>query len=117
MARPNATETAPYYFRYIDLVTDSDVVGTLENQLDSMHSFLRSIDEDKSLHSYAPDKWTLRQLLNHVNDCERVFLYRALWFARGFPEPLPGFDQDVAVAGGGANNVSWSDLVEEFRSV
>lgn len=117
MTRPNATETAPYYFRYIDLVAESDVVGALEKQLDQTYSFLKSIDEEKSLHSYAPEKWTLRQLLNHVNDTERVFLYRALWFARGFPEPLPGFDQDVGVAGGEANNVSWNDLVEEFRNV
>ncbi|HSE30421.1 MAG TPA: DinB family protein [Pyrinomonadaceae bacterium] len=117
MTRPNATETAPYYFRYIDLVPDGDVVGALEQQLDKTYSFLQSIDEEKSLHSYAQGKWTLRQLLNHVNDTERVFLYRALWFARGFPEPLPSFDQDVGVAGGEANNVSWTDLVEEFRNV
>ena len=78
---------------------------------------MKSIDEEKSLYSYAPGKWTLRQLLNHVNDGERVFLYRALWFARGFPEALPSFDQDVGVAGAEANNVLWSDLVEEFRNV
>jgi hypothetical protein len=117
MTRPAATEAAPVYFRYIDLVADGDVVGTLEKQLSETHSFLKSISEEKSLHSYAPGKWTLRQLLNHVNDGERVFLYRALWFARRFPEPLPSFDQDVGVAGSDANNVSWADLVEEFRNI
>ena len=117
MTRPNAAEAAPYYFRYIDLVSDDDVVAALEEQLSETYSFLKSIDEEKSLHSYAPGKWTLRQLLNHVNDAERIFVYRALWFARGFPEALPGFDQDVGVAGGEANNVSWHDLVEEFRNV
>jgi hypothetical protein len=117
MTRPSATETAPDYYRYIDLVPDEDVVNALEKQLSKTHALLQSITEEKSLHSYAPGKWTLRQLLNHVNDGERVFLYRALWFARGFPEPLPGFDQDVGVAGSEANNVSWADLVEEFRNI
>ena len=117
MTRPSATEAAPDYFRYIDLVPDGDVVNALEEQFSETYSFLKTISEEKSLHSYAPGKWTIRQILNHVNDGERIFLYRALWFARGFPEPLPGFDQDVGVAGGGANNVSWSALVEEFRNV
>lgn len=117
MARPTATETAPVYYRYIDLIPDEDVVAAMEKQLDELYPLLRTISEEKSLHSYAPGKWTIRQLLNHVNDGERVFLYRALWFARKFPEPLPGFDQDVGVAGGDANNVSWSNLVEEFRNI
>jgi len=117
MGRPTATETAPVYYRYIDLVPDEDVVTALENQLSEMYSFLKPISEDKSLHSYAPGKWTIRQVLNHVNDGERVFLYRALWFARRFPDPLPSFDQDVGVAGGDANSVSWSNLVEEFRTI
>jgi len=117
MTRPTATETASYYYRYIDLVPDGDVVTALENQLTEIYPFLNSISEDKSLHSYAPGKWTIRQVLNHVNDGERVFLYRALWFARRFPEPLPSFDQDVGVAGGEANTVSWRNLVEEFRDI
>ena len=117
MARPTATETAPVYYRYIDLVPDEDVVAALENQLTEIYSFLNSISEDKSLDSYAPDKWTIRQVVNHVNDGERVFLYRALWFARRFPDPLPSFDQDIGVAGADANNVAWKDLVEEFRDI
>lgn len=117
MTRPAATETAPHYFRYIDLVPDGDVIATLEKQLTETGSFLSSISEAQSTHRYAPDKWTIRQVLNHVNDTERVFLYRALWFARGFPEPLPGFDQDIGVAGGEANSVSWAHHVDEFRSI
>lgn len=117
MTRPAATETATYYFRYIDLVPEGDIVPILEKQLAETGSFLSDISEEQSMRSYAPDKWTIRQLLNHVSDTERVFLYRALWFARGFPEPLPGFDQDIGVAGGEANNVSWADHVEEFRAV
>lgn len=117
MTRPATTETAPYYFRYIDLVPDGDVVATLAKQLEETGSFLSDISEEQSMNSYAPDKWTIRQVLNHVSDTERVFLYRALWFARGFPESLPGFDQDIGVAGGEANNVSWANHLEEFRAV
>lgn len=117
MTRPSPDEAAVYYSNYIDLVTGEDVVKTLEEQLNEFGSFLSTISEDQSLKNYAPGKWTLRELLNHVNDGERVFLYRALWFARGFPDPLPSFDQDVSVAGGGANDVSWADHLEEFRNI
>ena len=117
MTRPATAETAPYYFRYIDLVPDGDIVETLAKQLPDTNSFLSTISEEQSLHRYAPDKWTVRDVLNHVNDGERVFLYRALWFARGFPGELPSMDQEVGVAGAEANNVSWADLTEEFRHV
>lgn len=117
MTRPAATETAPYYFRYIDLVPEGDIVPLLERQLAETGTFLSDISEEQSMHSYAPGKWTIRQLLNHVSDTERVFVYRALWFARGFPDPLPGFDQDIGVAGGEPNNVTWANHVEEFRAV
>jgi hypothetical protein len=117
MTRPGTAETAPYYFRYIDLVPDGDILETLGKQLTETNSFLSSISEEQSLHRYAPDKWTVRQVLNHVNDTERVFLYRALWFARGFPSELPGMDQDVGVSGAEANSVTWANLTEEFRNV
>jgi hypothetical protein len=64
-----------------------------------------------------PDKWSIRQVLNHVTDTERAFAFRALWFARGFATPLPGYDQNIAAAGAGADGVSWSAHVEEFRRV
>jgi len=117
MTRPATTETASYYFRYIDLVPDGDILEILAKQLTETNSFLSRISEDQSLHRYAPDKWTIRQVLNHIIDTERVFLYRALWFARGFAESLPSMDQDVGVAGADANSVNWANLVEEFRHV
>lgn len=117
MTRPEPNEAASYYFRYIDLVPDGDIVATLSTQLEETETFLNTITEAQSLTSYAPDKWTFRQVLNHINDGERVFLFRALWFARGSQEALPGFEQDVYVAASGANDVSWRDLVEEFRIV
>lgn len=115
--RPASQEAAPYYFRYIDLVASDEVVSVLENQSEAIPKFLSSISEEKSFYRYAPGKWSIRQLLSHVNDSERVFLSRAFWFARGFQEPLPSYDQDVCVAAAGADDVSWASHMEEFRSV
>jgi hypothetical protein len=115
--RPAPNEAAPYYFNYIDRVQSDDVVQVLETQLEEAVAFLAGVSEEKSRHRYAPDKWSLRELLNHVNDTERLFVFRALWFARGFEEPLPSFDQNIAVSSSGADAVSWNDLVNEFRSI
>ena len=115
--RPKTHEAAPYYFAYMNLVPDGEIVDVLEEQLGETSSFLSSISEEQSLERYAPDKWSLRELLNHVNDTERIFVFRALWFARGFKEPLPSFDQEIAVQGAGANGVPWSSQVAEFRSI
>lgn len=116
-ARPERSEAAPYYFRYIDRVPDGDVVARLREQLDEAAAFFAGISEEESLRRYAEGKWSLRQLLNHVNDSERVFLSRALWFARGFDAPLPSYDQEVGAAASGADAVSWARHVEEFRAV
>jgi hypothetical protein len=115
--RPQATEAAPYYFRYIDQVQGDDALAVLETQLDETLAVLHGISEERSLHRYAPDKWSLRQLLSHVNDTERVFAFRAWWFARGFDSPLPGFDQDVSAATAQADERSWADHLEELRAV
>ena len=115
--RPTETEAAPYYFRYIDLVPSENIVSALEKQLPETFEFLSSISEEKSRHRYAPGKWSIRELLNHVNDSERIFLFRAHWFARGFQDSLPGYDQDFCVAGSGAEEVCWTNHIEEFRSI
>ena len=117
MMRPQTTETAPYYFKYIDLVTSEDIVATIHAQKDETTRLLESISEEQSLYAYAPGKWTIRQVLNHVNDGERVFLGRAFWFARGFQDPLPSFEQDIAVQFAQANQTSWAQHVAEFRTV
>jgi hypothetical protein len=117
MTRPQTTEAAPYYFKYIDLVTSDEIVPEFEKQLNETVQFLQGISEEQSRHSYEPGKWTIREVQNHVNDGERVFLYRAFWFARGFQDALPSFDQDQAVQSAQANNTSWAELVEEFRNV
>lgn len=114
---PESNEAAPYYFKYIGRVQSDDVVGVLETQLDETLALLRGISEEKSLHRYAPEKWSLRQVLNHVNDAERVFLFRALWFARSFGSPLPSFDENVSAGAARADEVSWARHVEEFHGV
>ncbi len=113
--RPEATEAAPYYFTYINQVPGDDPLAALETQLDE--PLLATISEEKSLHRYAPNKWSIRQVLNHVTDSERAFAFRALWFARGFDTPLPSYDQNVAASGAEADQVFWAAHVEEFRRV
>jgi uncharacterized damage-inducible protein DinB len=117
MTKPQANEAADYYFRYIDLAPTDDIVSFLDNQFKETMPFLEGISEEQSTSRYAPDKWSIRELLNHVNDGERIFLGRALWFARGFTDALPSFDQEIAVAGAKANETSWADLVDEFRTI
>lgn len=117
MTRPQSTEAASYYFAYIDLVTSDEIVPAIKSQLDETLAFLQGISEEQSLQSYAPGKWTIREVLNHVNDGERAFLGRAFWFARGFQDALPSFDQEVAVQEARANDTPWSELVDEFRNV
>ena len=117
MTRPQSTEAAPDYFKYIDLITSDEIVPAIEKQMGETLGFLNGISEEQSLYSYEPGKWTIREVLNHVNDGERAFLGRAFWFGRGFTDALPSFDQEVAVQAALANNTSWADLVEEFKYV
>src|SRR5256886_5708298 len=115
MTRPQPTEAASYYFTYINQVTSDDPVSAIEHQLEESQALFAKISEEKSLHRYAPDKWSIRQVLNHVTDTERAFAFRALWFARGFDTPLPSYDQNIAAAGAQANAIPWSSHVEEFK--
>jgi hypothetical protein len=117
LGRPEPNEAAFDFHGYINRITSDDVVSVLEEQLQETISFLNGISEEQSLHRYEAGKWSMRQLLNHLNDSERIFLFRALWFARGFPNDLPGFDQDIGVAGAGADATSWSAHVEEYRAI
>jgi uncharacterized damage-inducible protein DinB len=115
--RPDSSETAPYYFTYIDKAPGDDILPLLHAQLDETLALLAGISEEKSLYRYAPEKWSIRQVVNHVNDTERAFVFRALWFARGFDTPLPGYDQIVAAAGAQADEFSWASHLEDFRAV
>src|SRR5438105_11057669 len=117
MTRPQPTEAASYYFTYINQVTSDDPVSAIEHQLEESQALFAKISEEKSLHRYAPDKWSIRQVLNHVTDTERAFAFRALWFARGFDAPLPSYDQEVAAAGAAADEIAWAEHIGEFGHV
>ena len=80
LGRPQPTEAASYYYTYIDRVPGDDIVDVLGRQLEESVDFLSEISEERSLHRYAPDKWSIRELLGHINDTERVFLFRAHWY-------------------------------------
>ncbi len=115
--RPQTNEAAPYYFTYINQAAGDDPVALLERQLEELPPLFSGISEEKSQYRYAADKWSIRQVLNHVTDTERAFAFRALWFARGFQEPLPSYDQNIAAAGAQADRIFWAVHVEEFRQV
>lgn len=115
IGRPQEVEAAPYYFTYINQVAGDDVIAILERQLEESLALFTAIPEEKSLYRYAPEKWSIRQVLNHVTDTERVFAFRALWFARGFEAPLPSYEQNIAASGAEADKISWASHVEEFR--
>lgn len=115
--RPQPNEAASYYSTYIDRVPGDDIVAVLATQLEETSAFLSEIPEEKSLHRYAPDKWSMRELLGHVNDTERVFMFRVMWFARGFQDPLPSFDQEVGFKAAESDKVSWASHIDEFRAI
>lgn len=116
-AIPDRTEASEYYFTYIDQVTGGDICDVLETQFAATLALLHGISDEQSLHRYATDKWSIRQVVNHLNDTERLFVFRAFWFARGFDSPLPSFDQNVAVSTAGADERPWSSHIEEFCAV
>jgi len=115
--RPDRSEAAEYYFRYIDRIHDTDVVGYLRSQRDDALRLLRAVPGEKAGHRYAAGKWTLREVVGHLNDTERLFCARAFWFARGFDTPLPSFDQNVAIAAARFDDRPWDGLVDEFAAV
>jgi hypothetical protein len=117
IGRPSAAEAAAFYFTYINRIADEDPIGAAETQLEESLTLFGGISEAASLHRYLPEKWSVRQVLNHITDNERAFAFRILWFSRGFQTPLPGYDQDIAAKGAEADTVSWASHVEEFRRV
>ena len=117
MNRPEATEYADYYANYIAKVPGSDVLSVLESQRLQMLQLFAGRSEREGNFRYAPDKWTVKEVLGHITDSERIFTYRALRIARGDQTPLPGFEQDDFVKNGGFNERTLAGLAEEFALV
>jgi hypothetical protein len=114
---PDRTEAAPDYFTYIDRITDGDITGVLDKQMHEAMAILRGISEERSLYRYAPGKWSIREAWSHVNDAERVFTFRALWFARGYETPLPSYEQDIAAEAAQAHRIPWTRHIDEFSHI
>ena len=115
--RPERSEAALYYFTYIDQVPDGNILDLVDAQAAQAEEFFRGISGPDSLRRYAPGKWNIREVVGHLIDTERLFVFRAFWFARGFDTPLPSFDQLIAVATAGAAERPWDSLTDEFGAV
>jgi uncharacterized damage-inducible protein DinB len=117
MQRPAVDEYAAYYGKYVDQVTGNDVVSTLRAQIGETAATLRAVSDSDSLKRYAEGKWSLREVVGHLVDAERIFAYRALRIGRGDETPLPGFDQDPYIAAAGFDRRDWNGLIDEFEVV
>ncbi|HLH40423.1 MAG TPA: DinB family protein [Bryobacteraceae bacterium] len=115
--RPASNEHAPYYAKYIGLAPDGDIVSQLKSQIGETIGLLSPLSDAAGDFRYAPDKWSLKEVLGHMIDTERIFSFRALSFARGDRNPLPGFEQDDYVRAAGSNERTLKSLVEEFEAV
>lgn len=93
LTRPSPTDYAEYYSRYTQCVPDGNLVEVLQAQIDRLRAIIEPLDDAAASHAYAPDKWTIREVIGHLTDTERVFAYRATAFSRADAQPLPGFDQ------------------------
>src|SRR5712692_11514422 len=117
MKRPEAGEYAESYANYISKVSGTDILGVLEAQrLQMLHLFAGRSERDGSFR-YGSGKWTVKEVLGHVTDTERIFAYRALRFARADQTPLPGFEQDDFVKNGAFNGRTLAGLADEFAHV
>jgi uncharacterized damage-inducible protein DinB len=115
--KPQAGECAPYYLRYTSLVEGDDIVAILEQCRRDMLLLLCSRSDEEGDFRYAPDKWTVKEVLGHICDAERVFAYRALRIARGDQTPLASFEQNSYVLNGPFARTPMSDLIEEYIAV
>ena len=117
IGRPGPGEYAPYYDRYISLVSGSDILGTLDSQRRQMLLLLSGRDESDGDFRYAPGKWTVKELLGHVCDTERIFDYRALRISRGDTTPIEGFEQDDYVRNGPFAHRPLAEVIEVYIAV
>jgi hypothetical protein len=115
--RPEPGDFAPYYAGYIEQVPDGDIVATLRAGRGSMERLLGAVPAEQEGHRYAPGKWSVREVMGHLTDTERVFASRLVWFARGDPGPLPGMDQDAWVEVDSADARPLSHHLEEWSVV
>jgi hypothetical protein len=117
LLRPGSDEYAPYYGKYIGLVGDGDIVRRLEEQIAGTMTALAGVPEGRAGHRYGPDKWSIREVVGHLADAERVFAYRAMRFARADATPLPGFEENAFVANASFESRTLASLADEYAAV
>lgn len=108
---------SPHFYDYIKLVENEDLKSVLKDQLQETEVFFNSIPEKKHLYKYGEDKWTIKEVIQHIIDTERVFSYRVLAFARQDIHTLPSMDENDYAKNSKADNRNWQDLVNEFIAV
>jgi uncharacterized damage-inducible protein DinB len=117
ITRPDPSEYDPYYERYISLVKANDVVAALQKQAQETRELLSKVSADKAEFRYAPGKWSVKEVLGHINDTERIMSYRVLRIARGDQTPIEGFEQDDYIAAGKFGRRTIDDLLQEFATI
>ncbi|HSW30643.1 MAG TPA: DinB family protein [Longimicrobiales bacterium] len=117
LGRPDVAEYNPYYARYIALVPEGDVVDTLAREMEATQALLASVPAEREEYRYAPGKWSVREVVGHLVDTERLFAFRALWFARGAGGELAGMDQDAWARVSSAGARPLAELAEEWRAL
>lgn len=117
MPRPDLSRVPEWYHRYINQVSEIDLNEAIRIQTSDFISFLASLPADKIEYRYAEDKWTIKEVLQHIIDTERIFAYRALCFARKDTTPLPGFDENSYADNSKASGRDWNEMLEEFKAV
>lgn len=117
MPRPDLSRVPEWYHGYINQVKENDLLKAMQSQTPVFLQFLKKLPAEKRNYRYAKGKWTLKEMLQHIIDAERIFAYRALCFARQDSTPLPGFDENEYAATSKAGKRDWNEMVEEFRSL
>jgi hypothetical protein len=117
MPRPDLTKVPDFYHNYINQAKGNDLMKAMRKQTGKFLLFLQKMPKDKRNYRYAEDKWTIKEVLQHIIDAERIFAYRALCFARKDASPLPSFDENSYAANAKVENRKWKDLVNEFLVV
>jgi DinB family protein len=116
LARPEATEFAPFYAGYVNRVPETDVLAVLQKQADEILALAHSVPPGRESFRYGEGKWSIREVLGHLTDGERVFGYRAFCFSRGEQAPLPSFDENQYVTAAGADRIPLAELAAEFAA-
>jgi len=115
--KPEKQDYPEYYERYLNLVKETEPVEALENNWKAIEQFVKAIPAAKADYAYAPEKWTVKQVLQHIIDTERIFAYRALRFARNDNQLLPSFEENDYAAAARVSERTMADLLEEFETV